>query len=104
LWCAWGVSLRLSSMALAVAIASEMEAYEFIETWVFQASRECGGMGYLNIGTRGVCVAASTTGVGGMRSGIEILPSTPARSRHDMGIVWVGYDWAVRPWGSQIAR
>ena len=94
----------MSSIALAVAIASEMEAYEFIETWVFQASRECGGMGYLNIGTRGVRVAALTTGVGGMRSGIEIITSTPAWSRNDMGIVWVGCAWAVRPWGSQIAR
>ncbi len=91
-------------MTLAVATASEMEGYEFMETWVFQASRECGGMGYLNIGTRGVRVAALTTGVCGMRSGIEILPSTPAWSRNDTGIVWVGCSWAVRPCESQIAR
>ncbi len=61
-------------------------------------------MEYLNIGTRGVRVSALTTGVGGMRSGIEILPSTPAWSRNNMGIVWVGYSWAVRPCGSQMAR
>ena len=49
----WGLSLRLSRMALAVAIASEMEGYESRETWVFQASRECDEMGYLTLGPVG---------------------------------------------------
>ena len=40
-------------MALAVAIASVVGEWEFIATRVFHAARECNGIGYSNMETRG---------------------------------------------------
>ena len=42
---------KLVSVALSVAIASEMGEYESISTWDFKVERVCGGIEYLNVGT-----------------------------------------------------
>ena len=46
-------SSRFLRMALAVAIASLVGERESTATRAFHSARECGGIGYLNVGTRG---------------------------------------------------
>jgi len=46
-------SSRFLRMALAVAIASLIGERESTATRAFHSARECGGIGYLNVGTRG---------------------------------------------------
>ena len=81
------LSSRFLRMALAVAIASLVGERESTATRAFHSARECGGIGYLNVGTRGGMADVVGTGVGGMRSGIEVIPRTPLWSRNDVPIV-----------------
>ena len=91
-------------MALAVAIANEVGEWESTAIWDFQAARVCGGIGYLNVGTRGVLAIVRIGFAGGMRRRSEALPRTPLWSRNDVAIVWVGSSWDVRSCGFHMAR
>jgi hypothetical protein len=77
-------------MALAVAIASVVGEWESTATRAFYSARECDGIGYLNVGTRGMIAALVVTRAGGMRSGSESVPRTPLSYRNDVLIVCVG--------------
>jgi len=94
-------SSRFLRMALAVAIVNLVREREFTVTRAFHSARECGGIGYLNVGTRGRMADVVGAGVGGRRSGIEVVPRTPLWSRNDVPIVCVSPSWVVRPPGSQ---
>jgi len=77
-------------MACAVAMVRCIGEWESTATFAFHSSRECDGTGYLNVGTLGVVAALVGAGVGGMKSGIEVVPMTPLWSRNDVPIVCVG--------------
>ena len=94
---------KLVSIALAVAIASEVGECESISTWDFHAAMACVEIEYLNVGTLGVLAVGIIELAGGMRRGSETFPRTPLWSRNDVAIVWVGPIWVVRPCGSHMA-
>jgi hypothetical protein len=96
-------SCKLVSIALAVAIANEVEEYESISAWDLQTTRVCGGIGYFNVGTLGILAVVMIGLAGGMRRGSETFPRTPLWSRVDVAISWVGPIWVVRPFGSHMA-
>jgi hypothetical protein len=96
-------SSRLPRMALAVAITSLVGERESTATRAFRSARECGGIGYLNVTTRGIIADLMGAGVGGVRSEIDVVPTTPLWYRNDVPIDWVGPAWVARPCGSQIA-
>jgi len=77
-------SSRFLRMASAVAIVSLVGERESTATCAFYSARKCGGIGYLNVGTRGGMADLVGAGVGGMRSGIEVVPRTPQWSRNDV--------------------
>ena len=97
-------SSRLVRMALAVAMAKEVGEWGSTSTCVLHAASVCGWMGYLNVGTLGAMAADVIDWSGGIRIGIEVRLRTSQWSRNDVGIVYVGPSWAVRPLGSHIAR
>ncbi len=96
-------SSRFLKMALAVAIANLVGERESTATRAFHSARECGGIGYLNVGTREGMADLVGAGAGGMRSGIEVIPRTSLWYRNDVPIVCVGPTCVVRPFGSQTA-
>ena len=83
-------SCKLASIALAVAIASEVGECESISTCAFHAARVCGAIEYLNVGTLGVLAFVTNGLAGGMSRGSETFPRTPLWLRNDVAIVWVG--------------
>jgi len=100
----FGESLRLVSMALAVAIANEMGEWETTATCHLQAARLCSGIGYVNIGNLWVHAVFRIGLAGGMRRGSESFPRTLLWSRNDEAIVYVGSIWVMRDCGSHMAR
>ena len=75
-------SSRFLRMALAVAIAGVGGEWESTATRAFHYARECDGIRYLNIGTRGVMTGLVGTRAGGMRSGSEAVPRISLWSRN----------------------
>jgi len=95
---------RLVSMALAVAIASEVGEWESNATSDFHAARLCGGIGFGNVGTLGVLAVFRIGLAGGMRRGSGAFPRTPLWSRNDVVILYLGLIWVIRDCGSHMAR